>query len=238
MYITKRFTHKKYVQIYTVQDISNHINTTSSTCTHPLNSQIVQKRCFTNQDTPGSLLQLLIHNLACLGACTFTFCVWFTVTSRYSRTCFGAFTFRVWFTVTIIHPRLVHCSQLYICVWFTVTIILQSHVLEPANLHSAGLDVGLTYRRQHVTTSTTTDRPFFIPLRDKSLFCGTSPCSAGQVPVLRDKSLFCGTSPYSAGQVPQTLMDFLQMYNDHDRAKNRKKKITLCCWLFISFLAT
>ena len=40
---SKRFTQKKYVQIYTVQDISNHTNTTSSTSTHPLNSQTVQK---------------------------------------------------------------------------------------------------------------------------------------------------------------------------------------------------
>ena len=42
--------YKKYVHIYTVQNISNHINTTSSTSTHPFNSQTVQKRCFTNQE--------------------------------------------------------------------------------------------------------------------------------------------------------------------------------------------
>ena len=47
---SKRFTQKKYVYIYTVQDISNHINTTSSTCTHPPNSQTVQKRCFANRE--------------------------------------------------------------------------------------------------------------------------------------------------------------------------------------------
>ena len=48
---SKRFTHtQKYVQIYTVQDISNHINTTSSTSIHPFNSQTVQKRRFSNQE--------------------------------------------------------------------------------------------------------------------------------------------------------------------------------------------
>ena len=42
---------KKYVHCYcycTV--ISSHVNTTSSTSTHPLNSQTVQKRCFANQE--------------------------------------------------------------------------------------------------------------------------------------------------------------------------------------------
>ena len=34
-----------HIKFYNVQDISNLINTTSSTYTHPLNSQTVQKRC-------------------------------------------------------------------------------------------------------------------------------------------------------------------------------------------------
>ena len=162
---------------------------------------------------------------------------------------------RMFWSLYIYISRLVHCYNYIV-----------GHVLEPIHLHSASgslLQLYVNYItiscfgackfafrgtqcRTDVSETTRDDEQgdlFYSAagqvhiLRDKSLFCGTSPCSAVQVPILRDKSLFCGTSPYSAGQVPQTLMDFIQMYNDHDRAKSRKKKL-LCCWLFISFLAT
>ena len=46
--------HKKKYVHYTVLDISNHINTTSSTCIHTSTQQsktvTVQKRCFTNRE--------------------------------------------------------------------------------------------------------------------------------------------------------------------------------------------
>ena len=124
----------------------------------------------------------IIYNLTCLEACTFKFRVWFTVTTIYSISHFGAckFTFRTWFTVTTIYSRA--CSgacKFTFCVWIAIT---QSHVLEPANLHSARLNV----------------------LRCRTDVSETA-CDDEQ------SDLF-----YSAGQVPQTVMDFMQMYNDHD----------------------
>ena len=43
MTYSKGITQKKYVHIYTVKDISNHINTISSTYTHPLESNCAEK---------------------------------------------------------------------------------------------------------------------------------------------------------------------------------------------------
>ena len=48
---------KMYVLVCNVQDISNHINTTSSTSTHPLNSETVQKSWFESQH----MFERLLH---------------------------------------------------------------------------------------------------------------------------------------------------------------------------------
>ena len=47
--------------IYTVQDISNHINTTSSTYTHSLNRQIVQKKVFYKPREKRSLKRCVLR---------------------------------------------------------------------------------------------------------------------------------------------------------------------------------